>query len=79
MEMAVRKKDKTFNAAAAWLILPLALVNVYAYWRLSRAAGHWSLSLIPNGIADILTQLALILAVNNIVIVGLLIYIKFRK
>lgn len=63
----------------SFVVLPLIAINAYAYWRLSEAAGHWSLSLIPNSLSETLTQLAVILAVNNAAIALLLIKLSGVK
>jgi len=71
-------KKKTFKKIALFIIFPLIAINSYAYWKLSEAAGHWSLKVIPTSTSETLTQLAIILAINNIIIVYLLIYNAFR-
>lgn len=72
-------KKKIFRTIALFIIFPLIAINSYAYWRLSEAAGHWSLKLIPTSTSDTLTQLAIILAINNIIIVYLLVYNAFKN
>jgi hypothetical protein len=54
------------------LIVSLVLVNGYAYTRLSALAGHWTLSLMRSPLSASMTQLALVLALNNAVILYLL-------
>ena len=54
------------------LVVALVLVNGYAYTRLSALAGHWTLSLVRSPLSAQMTQLALVLAINNAVILYLL-------
>ncbi|OGV50092.1 MAG: hypothetical protein A2X49_08760 [Lentisphaerae bacterium GWF2_52_8] len=77
--MAKKSSSGTFGTVFLFLILPLIAVNAYAYYRLSAAAKNWTLSIIPISLSDTLTQLAVILALNNLVIVFLLLYLAARR
>lgn len=73
------KARSPFRYIILYIVFPLIAINAYAYWQLSRTAEHWALSSIPNSISETLTQLAVILGVNNAVIVFLLIYISLKR
>ena len=77
--MAKKLKKAAFIGALGYRIIPLMAINLYAFWRLRTAAGSWTLSLFPGNTSEGLTQLAIILAINNIVIIFLLARIKFFK
>ncbi len=78
--MAKQKLQKNvYRGFVGYIILPLILINSYAFWKLYEASGHWSLSIVPISLSDTLTHLAIILGINNIVILSLIIYVKFFK
>jgi len=77
--MAKKIQKKAFRGFAGYIIVPLVVINFYAYWKLDRAAGSWVFSIFPNSMPETLTQLAIILAINNLVIIFLLVYITLSK
>jgi len=71
--MAKKKKKSAFRLFTYYIIFPLTVIDAYAFWKVhqsseSMISGMFSLS-------EPLYQLALILALNIIVIIMLLIYI----
>jgi len=77
--MAKKLRKTAFTGAVGYIIIPLMAINFYAFWKLKEASGYWAFSVIPGNTAETLTQLAIILAINNVAIIFLLVYIKFLK
>ncbi|OGV50526.1 MAG: hypothetical protein A2017_01430 [Lentisphaerae bacterium GWF2_44_16] len=77
--MAKKIQKRAFKGFAGYVIVPLVVINFYAYWELNAAAGSWVFSAFPNSLPETLTQLAVILAINNLVIIFLLVYITLSK
>ncbi len=75
--MAARKrrgnKRTVFRTFVKFIILPLILVDAYAYWKIH----HTSQSLLAGilSLSEPLSQVALILTINIAVIIILLLYI----
>ena len=69
-----RKKMRGWTTRIFTLLVILGLIalNSYAYLELGRLTNRWVLSLVPGSISTQIAQLALILAINNVVIVYLL-------
>ncbi len=64
--MAGAKKNESGNGVG-WILFPLLCVNAYAGWQLFRAAEHGAVKLFSS-MTDSLTQLAIILIINTVVI-----------
>jgi hypothetical protein len=71
-------KKKAYRGFVGYIVIPLLIINSYAFWHLYQAAGHWSLSFWPNSISESMTQLAIILLINSFAILALVLYIKFK-
>ncbi len=75
--MAARKrrgnKRTVFRSFVKFIILPLILVDAYAYWKIH----HTSQSLLAGilSLSEPLSQVAIILTINIAVIIILLLYI----
>ena len=65
--MAAGNGNKGGNALVGWVVFPLAAVKIYAYWQLSRIADNWGVKLFSS-LSDTLTQMAIILAINTVVV-----------
>jgi len=67
------KKRTVFGTFVKLIILPLIVVDVYAYWKVH----HTSQSLLAGllSLSDPLSQVAIILTINIAVIIILLLYI----
>lgn len=71
--MGRRKKHAwTMGVFTLLAILGLIVLNSYAYWELGRLSSRWVMALVPGSISTQIAKLALILAINNVVIVYLL-------
>lgn len=64
--MSKRKKSSPGDSLN-WLVFPLLAINTYAGWQIWCAAEHWAVKLFSS-FSDSLTQLAIILIVNSLVI-----------
>ncbi len=71
------KKRTVFGTFVKLIILPLIVVDTYAYWKVH----HTSQSLLAGllSLSDPLSQVAIILTINIAVIIILLIYIASTK
>ncbi len=78
--MAAKKKIRknAFRGVVLFGIIPLLVINSYAYWQLSETAASYHVQLFGS-MSDNLTQLAVILAINSLVIIFLLIYISTSR
>jgi hypothetical protein len=77
--MAKKARKKAFNWLAGFIVVPFVVINTYAFWKLNDAAVSWVFSVFPNSMPETLTQLAIILAINNLIIIFLLIYVAVFK
>lgn len=77
--MAKKTHKKAFSWLAGFIVVPFVIINTYAYWKLNDSAGSWVFSVFPNSLPETLTQLAIILAINNLIIIFLLIYTSVFK
>jgi uncharacterized protein involved in cysteine biosynthesis len=69
--MATRRRKKQGGQAfTLYIILPLMLVDAYAFWRVHKSSEHWLTGMLS--FSEPLSQLAWILALNIIVIFALL-------
>jgi hypothetical protein len=68
-----------FRNVATFVAFPLMLLNTYALIQLHQTAGHWSLSLVPGNLSEKMTQLALIMAANFLLIAFFLIYFRIDR
>ncbi len=75
--MAARKrrgnKNTVFKSFVKFIILPLIVVDAYAYWKVHQSSQYWLSGLLS--VSEPLSQLAIILTINIAVIILLLIYI----
>ena len=71
--MAAGKRNSGFRLFVIYIILPLTLLDSYAFWKVHKSSEYWLTGALSFD--EPLAQLALILAVNIAVIVILLIYI----
>ncbi len=69
-----RRKPRRTNSGFVTLmvILGLIVLNSYAYLELGRISSRWLMALVPGNISTQIAKLAIILAINNVVIVYLL-------
>lgn len=69
-----RRKSKSWTTGlfALLVILGLIVLNSYAYLELGRLSNRWIMALVPGSISTQIAKLALILAINNVVIAYLL-------
>ena len=78
--MAAKRKSKNgLGPIVGIVIVPLLIINTYAFVRLNETAGHWTMAVFNNDIASTMTQLAIILAINTGIIIFLLIHISIFK
>ena len=76
--MAARKKKRSpFRAFISYVIIPLTFVDAYAFWRVHKSAESWITGFFS--LSEPLSQLAIILAINIIIIIILLIYIAEKR
>jgi hypothetical protein len=68
-----KKKSSPFKLFITYIILPLTLIDAYAFWRVDQSAQSWVTGIFS--LSEPLSQLALILAINIAVIIILLIHI----
>ena len=75
--MAARKgrgnKRTAFRTFVKFIILPLILVDAYAYWKVHQTSQSWLAGLLS--LSEPLSQVAIVLTINIIVIIILLLYI----
>lgn len=69
MSAARRKRGSGLLLPA---IVTVIIINGYAYSQLVKIARSWKVSLLPGSVSSQLSQLALILAINSIIIAYLL-------
>ena len=71
-----RKRNQAFKTFALFVILPLMVIDAYAYWKVHQA----SQNVISNAfsLSEPLDQLAVILGINIAVIIVLMAYIGGR-
>lgn len=71
-----RKKKQAIMNFAVFVVLPIVLMNCYAYIRVSKSSEHWLST--AFSFSEPLSQLALVLALNIAVIVVLLAFVVSR-
>ena len=75
--MAARRgrgnKRTVFRSFVKYIILPLILVDAYAYWKVKQTSQTWLSGLLS--FSEPLSQVAIILTINIAVIIILLLYI----
>jgi hypothetical protein len=75
--MAARKrhgnKNPIFKSFVKFIILPLIVVDAYAYWKVHQTSQSWLSGLLS--LSEPLSQIAIILTINIAVIIILLLYI----
>ena len=74
---ARKKKNSIFGAFISYIILPLTLIDAYAFWKVHHSSESWITGMFS--LSEPLAQLAIILALNIGVIIILLIYIANRR
>ena len=74
---ARKKKNKPFAAFITYVILPLTLIDAYAFWKVHQSAESWLTGIFS--LSEPLAQLAIILALNIGVIIILLMYIANKR
>lgn len=68
-----KKKNQAFQFFATFIILPLMLIDAYAYWKVHQSSTHWISGALT--LSEPLDQLAIILGINIAVIMVLMAYI----
>lgn len=68
-----KKKHTAFRNFALFVILPLMVIDAYAYWRVHKSSEHWLSGMLE--FSEPLSQLAIILGINIAVIMVLMAYI----
>lgn len=76
--MAKKVPKKALKGIVLFVILPLLLINCYAFSQLNSYANSIHVSLFGS-LSDTLTQLAIVMAINSLVIIFLLIYISTNR
>ena len=75
--MAARRKrgngNPIFKSFVKYIILPLILVDAYAYWKVHQTSQSWLSGFLS--LSEPLSQIAIILTINIAVIIILLLYI----
>ncbi len=66
-------KNRVFKSFVKFIILPLILVDAYAYWKIHQTSQSWLSGLLS--VSEPLSQLAIILTINVAVIIILLLHI----
>ncbi len=66
-------KSKAFKSFVKYIIIPLVLVDAYAYWKIHHTSQSWLSGLLS--LSDPLSQVAIILTINIAVIIILLLHI----
>ncbi|MBT6047865.1 MAG: hypothetical protein HOG49_13735 [Candidatus Scalindua sp.] len=66
-------KSRVFKSFVRFIILPLILVDAYAYWKIHQTSHSWLSGLLS--VSEPLSQLAIILTINVAVIIILLLHI----
>ena len=74
---AKKRKNSPFRAFISYIIIPLTLIDAYAFWRVHQSSKSWITGLFS--LSEPLSQLAIILAINIGVIIILLLYIAGKK
>jgi hypothetical protein len=67
------KKKTVFKSFVKYIIMPLILVDAYAYWKVHQSSESWLSGLLS--LSEPLSQLAIILTTNIVVIIILLLQI----
>ncbi len=70
-------KRTAFKSFVKFIILPLVVVDGYAYWKINQTSQSWLAGFLS--FSEPLSQLAIILTINIIVIILLLLYIALRQ
>ena len=68
-----RKKNQIFRKFTTFIILPLMLMDAYAYWQVHKSSEYWLSG--AFSLSEPLSQLAIILGINIAVIMILMAYI----
>jgi len=68
-----RKKNLVFRNFTTFVIMPLMVIDAYAYWRVHKSSEHWLSGAFY--FSEPLSQLAIILGINIAVIMLLMAYI----
>ncbi len=68
-----KKQNSGFKSFVKLIVLPLIIVDGYAYWKVNQSSKYWLSGLLS--LSDPLSQLAIILTINIAVIIILLLYI----
>ena len=71
-----RKKKQAFKNFATFVVLPLMVIDAYAYWRVHKSSECWVSGALS--FSEPLSQLAIILGINIAVIMLLMAYIGSR-
>lgn len=71
--MAKKRKNQAFRTFAFFVILPLMMIDAYAYWRVHKSSEHWLSGALS--FSEPLSLLAIILGINIAVIMVLMAYI----
>jgi hypothetical protein len=75
--MAARKRrgnrNPIFKSFVKYIILPLIVVDAYAYWKVHQSSQYWLSGFLS--LSEPLSQIAIILTINIAVIIILLLYI----
>ena len=69
--VAKKRKNSGFEAFTIYFIFPLMLIDSYAFWKVHKSSEHWISGIFT--FSEPLSQLAMILAVNIMVIFALMI------
>ena len=68
-----KKQNQAFRFFVTFIILPLMVIDAYAYWKVHQSSTHWMSDALT--ISEPLDQLAIILGINIAVIMVLMAYI----
>lgn len=68
-----KKKNIAFRNFGLFVILPLMVIDAYAYWRVHKSSEYWLSGALS--FSEPLSQLAIILGINIAVIMVLMAYI----
>ena len=70
-------KRTAFKTFVKYIILPLVVVDGYAYWKINQTSQSWLAGFLS--FSEPLSQLAIILTINIVVIILLLLYIALKQ
>jgi len=75
----IRRGNKriAFKTFVKYIILPLVVIDGYAYWKIDQTSQSWLAGLLS--FSEPLSQLAIILTINIVVIILLLLYIALKQ